>query len=140
MLWISREISKKSSDKIKAQRIGVANTILTLSAGAIGLTFTVIQILTNNLYNHFLLKASWVIFGLSVLLSLVIQLLLISWEIYWDRFIDENKKTHKDKVRFKWLVDRNILMFNIIPWFEIILYSLFLIGVILLIIFLFSQF
>lgn len=139
MRWISDEISKKIADKIQSQRIDIIRTILTLSSGAIVLTFTTIQILQKDL-NYFLIKVSWFIFGFCILLALVIQLLLITWEVYWQRFIDEQKSKDKNRERINSLGQKNIMMFNLIPWLELIMYVLFFLGIVLLIIFLSTKF
>lgn len=138
MHWIMKEITKSNSDKTKPQRLEINKTILTLSSGAILLTFTALQLLLRNKpeFNFNLIKISWLLFGLSIFSSIAVQILFVTWDIVWDRSYRQGKPTSGAKN----LLNANLVMFWTIPIAETITYYSFFIGIILITIFLFKSF
>lgn len=78
-----REWTREIRIKIKSDRISYNKNLVALASSAILLTFTIIQILSSDFYAVMTLKASWILFGISVISGVIAHGLIIHEDIFW---------------------------------------------------------
>lgn len=146
LIWFRKYLNRRIEEKLRPLRLSISRLLITLSSGAILLTFTFIQIIERDFKQINILKSSWILFGCSILFCLVFQIFVLnrdaSWLIFSVRFpmkkLEEIKKLDKKKKEeFFKLLDRYFSLS--IPFFiiESLQFLSFFIGVILIIIFMF---
>jgi len=139
----TREIRKK----IKKDRIAYNKNLITLASGAILLTFTIIQILSDEVYSKMAIKISWGLFGVSIIFGLIAHAFIIHEDIFW--FIGvkilKNDKTvknlsDKEKKEFFSNILSSIGLAKSGYFLELGQLISFLIAIVFLMIFLFNNF
>jgi len=139
--------SRNIREKVKQSRIAYGQNLITLSSGAILLTFTAVQLLHNSFYFKSLLKLSWVFFGISIIMGIITQAFILHEDIYWSigmRNMKEGKTTAdlstNEKEEFSLNFRASIQLSRAGYILEIGQLATFLLAVVFMIIFLFKNF
>lgn len=78
-----RQWTREIREKVKSDRVSYNKNLVALASSAILLTFTIIHILSGDFYAVMTLKASWILFGISIISGVIAYALIIHEDIFW---------------------------------------------------------
>ncbi|MEN9342160.1 MAG: hypothetical protein RIQ54_416 [Candidatus Parcubacteria bacterium] len=141
-IFNTKEVSVSIEESVRSLRRDFHKTLVSLSSGAILLTFTIIQILPRDFSWKFALQFSWVCFAVVIMLDFASYLFQLNRIVYFlagARYL-ERTEDERDQQSGLSLIDSSIRFLAIDIWLEIVELSVFLLALIGLLVFVMKNF